>query len=344
MGKYSAWYLVEVERELKGDISDQLRYELLSQAEDHIYTIKEELMEMGMEPEVAERTAVGRFGEPRTMLPPKIDLEKPVSGWLAPTLLMVISLVTLAASIAMGGQDSLMISAGLCGFGLFLSALLCFRRGRLPSLFFVGVLLRGFTLISAFAGSEFVGFRTGFLRTYHINQAQQWLQNAEADARIRAGIFEAGQQFAAQRDPRKVPDALRTNGGILYPADGDRGLYRTSAPSDFLDGEVLAASIRPGEPLSTTVDASTALAGWKSMPLLGYEMYWETQGRLRKIDEIRPGLENPRAVADEIIFGGLAVGSAVTLLWFLLAWCLNLIANSGLRSAARWTPFRRIAG
>jgi hypothetical protein len=301
-------------------------------------------MEIGMDAEVAEKAAVGRFGEPKTMLPPKLNLEKPVSGWLAPMLLIVVSLVTLAASVAMGGQESITIAAGLCGFGLFLSALLCFRRGRLPSLLFVGTLLIGFTLISAFAGSEFVGFQTGFLRTQHISQAQQWLQTAQADARMRAGMFQAGAQFVAQNDSRKVPDPLLTNGGVLYPPDGDRGLFRSSAPSDFPDGQMLAALVRPGDPFATAVDAKTALQAWRRVPITGYEMYWETQGRLQKIEEIRPGLDNPRDVADEIIFGGMAVGSVVTLCWFLLAWGLNLLANLGFRSAPRWTPFRRIAG
>jgi hypothetical protein len=344
VGRYLDWYLVEVERELPKDLQMEARHELLALAEDHILTIREELMEMGMDESSAERSAVGRFGEPASMLPPKVRLDTPVSGWLAPMLLIVISMFALAAAISMGGQVSLLIAAGLCGFGLFLSALMCFRRGRLPSLVFVGTLLVGFTLVSTFASTEFVGYRTGILRTNHIAQAQQWLKDAEADARMRAGVFQAGEQFVAMNNPSKVPDGLRVNGGILYPPDGDRALFRTDAPSDFLDGQTLVATIHPGEPLATAPDASVALREWQRMTPSGYEMYWETQGRLRTIDEIRPGLENPRAVADEILFGGIAVGSTVTLFWFLLAWSLNFLANLGVQPWRRSLPPRRIVG
>ncbi|MBS1725313.1 MAG: hypothetical protein JST51_01230 [Armatimonadetes bacterium] len=64
---YIDWYLVEMRRELNGLMPDERREALLSETKNHLMAIVEELTAEGQQQPEAERIAIERFGDPRTI-------------------------------------------------------------------------------------------------------------------------------------------------------------------------------------------------------------------------------------------------------------------------------------
>ncbi|MBS1700424.1 MAG: hypothetical protein JST12_02080 [Armatimonadetes bacterium] len=64
---YIDWYLVEMGRELNGLMPDERREALLFETKNHLMAIVEELTDEGQQQTEAEKTAIERFGDPRTI-------------------------------------------------------------------------------------------------------------------------------------------------------------------------------------------------------------------------------------------------------------------------------------
>ncbi len=65
MAKYSDWYIVELEGYLKGRLPDIHRFEAIKELSNHFAEHVDELVEKGMDPVEAEKSAINSFGSPR---------------------------------------------------------------------------------------------------------------------------------------------------------------------------------------------------------------------------------------------------------------------------------------
>ena len=346
MAKYLEWYLVELEKKLEGKISAEAAFELLNQSEDHLSMIKQELMAAGMDELTSERAAVQRFGD-LDVLAGK-SREKPIirANWAAPALLLVGGAVLAGASMIVGSNDSMMMAGGLGVASMVVSAILCCRRGKLPSLAFGILLAACFTTLAIIASIEFYGPNLDLVKRTDRVKFTAEVQNQRLRHIAESEVERAGLAWARSDENAPVPRALRTASGVIAPVLGDFGQIQFRIEGNAWrrkDGLRHLFGIgghhyfnRSNTVLftGTTSRISDARARWISLKATSYG-FLDPEYETEQLDAAATALSSANDWDSDNLFAGICCGAALSTFWMLIAMLLNMLANIDWSGAER---------
>lgn len=335
MAKYLEWYLVELEKGLEGKLSAEATFELLNQTEDHLSMIKQELVAAGMDEATAEQAAIQRFGDLEALAGKPRAKQIVRANWAAPALMLVAGTVLTGASMIVGSNDS-MIMASVFGIAcLVVSALLCCRRGKLPSLAFGVLLASCFTSLAIIASIEFYGPNLDLVKRTDRAKFVAEVQHQRLRTIAESKVKRAGLAWARSDDIEPVPTALKTASGILAPVVGKYGQVRfrmdATAPwrNDGL-GHLFGIGGRRYYNRSSAVlftrstpDITDAHARWASLT----DRVMDPEHEIEQLDGAIAALSSSHVWDSDNLFAGICFGALLSTIWMLIATLLNMLAN-----------------
>jgi hypothetical protein len=228
VAKFTDWYLVEAESQLRGRLRQDRLHEVLSEAEGHLRDATQDLVAKGMAEEDAELAAIQRFGRVHAFTN---EVLSPVARPL-PTRLIVAgafvmtSITAICGAISMSGLRIGMEAQQSVGILVAIGALLLLAgswssrrwRGRLVALSCLAGVLFGF-IVSVPVGS----WAMGEARSNWVTEGRLGAKHLETLAeKVRRGqtAFASGnpqllQEFT-DRGRYEVPYTVR-QGGMIMP-------------------------------------------------------------------------------------------------------------------------------
>jgi len=233
----------------------------------------------------------------------------------------------------------MIIAGGLGLASMVVSAILCCRRGKLPSLAFGILLAACFTSLAVIASLQFYGPNLDLVRKADRVKFAAEVQNQRLRTSAESEVERAGLAWARSDHKAPVPIALRTASGIIAPVlteygqvqyrmqtinwwhkDGLRHLFGIGGNRYFNRASAVLLT-------SATSRISDARARWisfKATPWAFIDPEYETE----KLDAAAAALSNANGWDSDNLFAGIGCGAAMSTVWMLFAMLLNWFANA----------------
>ncbi|MBX3118721.1 MAG: hypothetical protein KF784_06620 [Fimbriimonadaceae bacterium] len=248
MANYISWYLVELERRLKGKLPTRKVIELQSEVEDHLRLSAEEVQRQGVEPMLAERLAIESFGNPRQFV--HNTIRNLCAGHVSPRMLSAQSILTVIIITSFGyvGIQRDSSTLGLAALLLIPYAIISFITKRVPLKLSLGYSIILTPLLMVFAGYTML---SGSQVDSYVSRsnASEYIQYRNAERKnlehsldvLRTGILAYGLSPSAPNDTLVVgertsmPSELMHNGEFVIPQSFNSGrlpFYRSTATNE----------------------------------------------------------------------------------------------------------------